>query len=181
MESKRIVITGGPGSGKTSLILAMEHSGRKVMHEISREVTKRAQAEGIEQLFLTDPILFSQKLLKGRLEQFQNLEHSHQKIVFYDRGMPDVTSYLDYIHANYPAEFDEMCLKNRYDAVFILPPWKHIYSQDGERYETFEAAEKIFEYLLSGYKKYNYKVLEVPPGAVSQRQDFILTTLKSLY
>ena len=68
---KKIVITGGPGSGKTSLIDFLEENGYQCQHEISRQVTLEAKKKGIDQLFLSDPILFSQLLLKGRLQQYQ--------------------------------------------------------------------------------------------------------------
>jgi predicted ATPase len=50
---KRILIIGGPGSGKTSVLKTIEKGGFQVHHEISREVTAKAQEQGIEQLFLT--------------------------------------------------------------------------------------------------------------------------------
>jgi predicted ATPase len=63
---RRIVITGGPGTGKTSLITALESKGYTCLPEISRQVTLEAREKGIDQLFLKDPMLFSYKLLEGR-------------------------------------------------------------------------------------------------------------------
>ena len=40
---KKIVITGGPGSGKTSLIDFLEENGYQCQHEISRQVTLEAK------------------------------------------------------------------------------------------------------------------------------------------
>lgn len=181
MDTKRIVITGGPGSGKTSLIHYLEKNGYSVMHEVSRQVILQAQKEGIEQLFLDNPILFSQKLLEGRLEQFIMAAECEAPILFYDRGLPDVTAYMDFADSHYPAAFSEECLRNRYDVVFVLPPWEEIYEQDNERYESFEQAEKIFHFLKSGYENYGYLINEVPVGTIEERVDFILKTLKKLY
>ena len=66
---KRILIIGGPGSGKTSVLRAIEKNGFNVHHEISREVTAKAKQQGIERLFLTDPLAFSNELLAGRILQ----------------------------------------------------------------------------------------------------------------
>ncbi len=178
MKTKRIVISGGPGSGKTSLVSHLEQQGYTCMHEISRDVTKEAQKEGIEQLFLEDPLLFSKKLLEGRLKQFQNASLFHDMpFLFYDRGMPDVTAYMDYIRSHYPAKFSEICMNNRYDIIFLLPPWKEIYKQDNERYESFDEAEKIYHYLFQGYQKYGYSVQEVPVGSITERSEYILSNL----
>ena len=181
MKSKRIVISGGPGSGKTSLISHLEKEGHTCMHEISRDVTIAAQKEGIEQLFLENPILFSQKLLEGRLQQFIEASVFSSPYVFYDRGMPDVTAYMDYIDSHYPVNFVKTCSINRYDAVFLLPPWQAIYEQDNERYESFEQAEKLYQFLLKGYQKFDYSVIEVPLGTIEERMNYMLDKLKILF
>ncbi|MBK5213753.1 MAG: ATP-binding protein [Flavobacteriaceae bacterium] len=177
MKTKRIVITGGPGSGKTALINYLEKEGYAVMHEISRNVILEAQKEGIEQLFLENPILFSEKLLEGRLKQFHEGKDSGSAILFYDRGMPDVTAYMNFVNSPYPENFSKTCLDNRYDEIFVLPPWEAIYEQDNERYESFGQAEKIFNFLKNGYENYGYKAHEVPVGTIEERVDFILKNI----
>ena len=47
----RIIITGGPGSGKTSLISFLSENGFQCQHEISRDVILEAHKKGIDQLF----------------------------------------------------------------------------------------------------------------------------------
>ncbi len=180
METKKIVITGGPGSGKTALIKHLEKEGYPVMHEISRQVILEAQKSGIEQLFLENPILFSEKLLEGRLKQFHEGKNCDAPVLFYDRGMPDVTAYMDFVNTRYPENFSETCSKHRYTKIFVLPPWEEIYEQDNERYESFEQAEKIFHFLKMGYENYAYKIHEVPVGSIEDRVDFILSKLKTV-
>ncbi|MBT0608166.1 AAA family ATPase [Aequorivita echinoideorum] len=178
MKTKRIVITGGPGSGKTSIIKYIEENGFSVIHEISRSVILEAQKEGIEQLFLTNPILFSQKLLEGRLKQFHDASKYTSDFLFYDRGMPDVTAYMDFVKTDYPKNFSQICNENRYDCIFILPPWKEIYHTDNERYENYEQAESLYHYLYAAYENYGYNVINVPVGKIAERVDFIVNKLK---
>ncbi|MBT8263330.1 MAG: ATP-binding protein [Bacteroidia bacterium] len=181
MKTKRIVITGGPGSGKTTLVKKLEGQGFACMHEISRQITKEAKEQGVDQLFLENPLLFSEKLLEGRLEQFKQAEAFQKEILFYDRGMPDVTSYMDYLGIDYPDHYRETCSNYIYDAVFVLPPWPDIYIQDNERYESYDEAEKIFTHLVKGYTSYNYNVHEVPTGDVAYRIEYILKHLIGLH
>lgn len=174
MKTERIVITGGPGSGKTALIKYLEDQGHYVMHEISRQVILEAQKQGIEQLFLENPILFSEKLLEGRLKQFHEAENCKTETLFYDRGMPDVTAYMDFVKTHYPDNFSKTCLTYKYDKIFVLPPWKEIYEQDNERYESFEQAENLFDFLKNAYESYGYNTIEVPVGSIKDRAEYIL-------
>ena len=52
---QKIVIIGGPGTGKSSILREFIKQGYECMPEISREVTLKAQKEGIDQLFLDQP------------------------------------------------------------------------------------------------------------------------------
>ena len=174
VKSKKIVITGGPGTGKTSVIERLEDQGHFCLHEVSREIIKKARSKGIDQLFLTDPVLFSELLLEGRIQQYKEAESMVVDRVFIDRGVPDVIAYLDFFHTDYPPAFDQICDKYRYDQVFILPPWKKIYTGDNERYESYEQAVGLHDQLNKSYTEMGYHPVDVPEGTVNQRISFIL-------
>ena len=177
MDTKTILLIGGPGSGKTSIINALTAKGYICYPEISRQVTLEAQKTGIDQLFLKEPLLFSELLLKGRIEQFNNAVKEKANYVFIDRGIPDVLAYMHYIGDSYPAFFDKACQDLKYSAIFVLPPWKEIYVSDAERYETYEQAVLIHEHLMETYKNYGYSITEVPKDTVENRVDFIMKHL----
>ncbi|WP_348824375.1 ATP-binding protein [Flavobacterium aestuarii] len=174
MHKEIIVIIGGPGTGKSSIINGLTAKGYCCYPEISREVTLEAQKRGIEQLFLEDPLLFSQMLLDGRIKQFNDAQNEPHQWVFIDRGIPDVVAYLDYIGNEYPNHFTDACNENVYTKIFILPSWEEIYESDSERYENFEQAKKIQEHLTDTYKKYGYSLIEVPKDSIDNRILFIL-------
>lgn len=177
MKPKKVVITGGPGTGKTSIINYLKDSGFLCYDEISRQVTLQARKDGIEQLFLTEPLLFSDKLLEGRTQQFNDAAKESENIVFLDRGLPDVIAYMDYIGDTYPNRFAAACKSYLYDAVFILAPWQEIFTSDSERYESFEEAIEIHHHLLDTYKRFGYHLIDVPFGSVKNRSDFIIDSL----
>ena len=83
MSTKKIVITGGPGTGKSTLINELIKRGYTCLEEISRQVTLKAKKEGIDQLFLSKPLLFSELLLKGRQKQFIDADVYGNKTVFF--------------------------------------------------------------------------------------------------
>ena len=177
MNKEIVVIIGGPGTGKTTIIEGLLAKGFCCYPEISREVTLEAKKQGIEQLFLENPLLFSELLLEGRKKQFHNAQKEPHNIVFLDRGIPDVLAYMHYIGDSYPAFFDQACRDHIYTKIFLLPPWEEIYISDNERYENFEQAKLIYNHLTETYQKYGYDLIEVPKGTVEERISFILNQL----
>lgn len=169
-----IVIIGGPGSGKTTLIEGLVNKGYTCYPEISREVTLEARKQGIEQLFLEKPLLFSELLLEGRKKQFNSAVNEDCSVVFLDRGIPDVLAYMHYIGDAYPSFFDDACKEHRYTKIFFLPAWEDIYTADDARYENFEQAQLISAHLAETYQGYGYSLIEVPKDTPDNRILFIL-------
>ena len=177
MKKELIVITGGPGTGKTTIIDALIEQGYACFPEISRQITLEAKKQGIEQLFLEKPLLFSELLLEGRKKQHQQASQDHAEIVFLDRGIPDILAYMHYIGDSYPSFFDQASKEHNYSKVFVLPPWEDIYESDEARYENFEQAKLIYNHLKETYQIYGYSLIEVPQGTVEERIQFILKQL----
>ncbi len=175
---QKIVITGGPGTGKTTVINELINRNYTCIPEISRKVTLDAREKGIEQLFLTEPLLFSEMLLKGRVSQYIEATKLDTNLVFFDRGIPDVHSYLNCMKTNYPDVFIDQSIKYKYSKVIIFPPWEEIYTSDNERYETYDESLKIYRYIKQAYLDLGYTIYEVPHETVKNRTDFILDLLK---
>ncbi len=175
---KKIVITGGPGTGKSTVIEELCKRNFECMEEISRAITLNARDTGIEQLFLTKPLLFSELLLEGRVNQYIEAEKKNSELVFFDRGIPDIQAYMNYICIDYPSSYINSSKMYRYNYVFLMPPWEEIYFSDSERYENFEQALAIHNHIERTYKELNYTIVEVPNGTIEDRTDFILSYFK---
>ena len=177
--SKKILITGGPGTGKTSLFNSLISDGYVGFKEISREVTNSFKKKGVEQLFLTNPLLFSDLLIESRISQFNDSNKNNEENVFFDRGIPDVLAYLDFKKIKYDQHYIIACKKHRYDLVFILRPWKDIFVNDNERYESFEESLQIDKYIYNTYNNLKYNIIEIPNMSITKRKDFVINTIKS--
>ncbi|WP_222983974.1 AAA family ATPase [Flagellimonas meishanensis] len=187
MGKQKVVITGAPGTGKTSLVKGLEEKGFHCYHEIIRDMTSKAKMEGNGVDFVSNPLMFvedahqfNKDLLQGRAQHYKQAQKTDVAISFFDRGMPDVLAYMDFFGQSYGNDFVKTCKAHRYDQVFIVPPWKEIYISDNERLESFEEAENIHHALLNTYIQFGYDPVEVPKASISQRISFILETLNHL-
>lgn len=175
-QTKRIIITGGPGTGKSTIIDKLEERGYPCHREISREVIKQELEKGTDLLPWRDLPGFSNTVFKGQTSQYHSaIDH---QINFFDRGLIDVIAYLrkDML----PTEALD-ALVNHYPyhkEVFLTPPWKEIYSNDDERKEDFETMQAIHDSLLGTYEYFGYQVVEVPKDPIEQRVQFILNRLE---
>jgi len=175
---QKIVITGGPGTGKSTIINELLKLNYACMSEISRQITLDAQKKGTVQLFLKDPLLFSQLLLDGRVNQFLDADKKKSNLVFFDRGIPDVHGYMNYLGVDYPDKYIDKSNKHRYSSIFMMPPWQKIYISDNERYESYEQSLAIYNHLKKTYLDLEYSIMEVPTGTVNERVDFILNSIE---
>ena len=185
MPPKKVVITGGPGTGKTSIVNSLMSKGFTCFEEIIRNLTSAAKEDGDQSefrsnplVFVQDPLDFNTRLLQGRMEQYHRANSKNTSIVFYDRGIPDVLAYMNYFEQAYSAYFEQACKELRYDEVILLPPWKEIYRADSERFETFEEAVAIHGHLEKTYLELGYGPVVVPKGSIQERTEFVIEALK---
>lgn len=177
MKTKKIIFAGGPGTGKTSVLKELKKEGYCCFEEVSRQVTLAAKQMGITQLFLKDPLLFSQKLLERRIEQFKKAEETNSKFCFYDRGIPEVSAYMEYKAEEIPDFFKKAQQIYKYDLLFYFPIWDEIYTPDNERYESLSEAKIIDTYIRKAYINLGYSLIEVPKTNLKNRKEFIFEHL----
>jgi len=187
LTNKRIVITGGPGTGKTVLISSLEEKGFHCFHEVIRTMTLDALNDKPANEILINPIdfvddakSFNDELINARLNHFNKGISIDKKHLFYDRGLPDVIAYMNYFKQPIDKRYNVLCLENRYDEVLILPPWKDIYVQDNERMENFEQACGIHKHLENTYIDLGYRPIEVPFGTIDNRLRFVVDLIENI-
>jgi len=169
----RYIITGGSGSGKSSIIKELQAKGYACKPEISRTLIKEQQACGGKLLPWENMEGFAVKCFNRMHEQLMN---QHEFPVFFDRGIPDIIAYLK--SKNLPVRFDYAGYASFYNArVFICPPWQEIFVNDQQRPESFDDSNYIHQLLQKIYRNLNFEVVEVPRLSVNERANFILSCL----
>ena len=184
LNTKRIVITGGPATGKTAIIDYLRSNGYLCFEEVIRKLTAAAKDSGdIEEVhsnpiaLVSDSEKFNQTLINLRIDDFLASKFLDTDTCFFDRGMPDVLAYMTYFNQPIKEEFFDICKKCKYDYMFLLPPWELIFTDDEERFETFEQATDIYYHLRDTYNNFGYNVIEVPFGTIKDRAQFILNSI----
>jgi predicted ATPase len=168
------VMTGGPGSGKTTLIAALERAGFNAVHEAGRRIIKEQMATGGRALPWADRARFASAMLDHDIAAHETWRR-HRRPVFFDRGIPDVLGYLDLVGLSVSQSMREAAQVRRYNrTVFIAPPWPAIFAQDDERKQTPEEAERTYHAMTRVYAEYGYALLELPRASVAERVRFVL-------
>lgn len=169
--SHLFVIAGGPGSGKTTLIDALEQAGFVHSIEAGRAIIQDQQAINGPGLPWRDPALFAQLMLAWRsFRMAQNLPGP----VFRDRGVPDVVGYLRLADLSVPAHMRCAAEELRYNRqIFIAPPWPEIFERDSERRQSFEEAVRTYEAMVASYEGLGYRLIELPRCSVPERVAFV--------
>ena len=174
--NKKVVITGGPGTGKTSVIKELIDNGYHCYDEGSRDIISKINLKG--KAFKSDPLRFSDSLYKARAKHYLDSQKKDYKMntVFFDRGIHDILAYLRYIKKN-NNYWEDIILKYQYDTVFVFPPWKEIYITDNERQEDFKESKEVNSEIIKLYKESNSDIIEIPKMTVKERANFIINHL----
>lgn len=173
-KTRFVVITGGPGSGKTALIEALEREGYARSVEAGRAIIQHQTAIGGRALPWNDRALFSELMLCWEMRSYEIAKQT-AGVVFFDRGVPDIIGYLRLCNLPVPEYMQEAAATFRYyPRVFITPPWRDIFQQDRERKQDFDEAVRTYQAMLTSYSACGYSLIEIPRAPISKRAEFIL-------
>lgn len=172
-KSNWYVITGGPSSGKTTVLKELGKAGYTIYPEaarvlINKEIVKGKTLKEIRR----NEAEFQRKVLKIKIETEKTAPKD--KIVFFDRAIPDSIAYYQICGLD-PKEIIKLCREKRYGKIFLLEqiPFKKDYA----RTENLQIAEKLNKLLKKCYKKLGYKIINVPAVSVKKRVKIILAEI----
>lgn len=149
----KIVLTGGPGAGKSSIIEKLKAMKFEVRPEAFTQLCQDAESQ-------KNPNLLPYghgargKLVKKQKE-FETCKPKGNPI-FFDRGMFDILTFGEIFPDPAFKDEDKVAVaKTEYDMVFFIEPLpKEYYKNSDVRLETYEASLETHKKLLADYENY---------------------------
>lgn len=168
------VITGGPSSGKTSVINELQNRGFKTVAESARHYLELQLVNGrdIQEIRLHQARV-QHKVLNNQMENERNLDP--HELTFLDRAMPDSMAYYQFLGINPDEKLIEALKTAHYKKVFVLDLLPMV--NDAVRQEDLAAQKRIHSLIIEVYRNQGETIVMVPLMSIKERADFILAHL----
>jgi predicted ATPase len=163
------VISGGPGTGKTSIITELNKKGFTIIPEAAREIgtnDMRFKGKSVREIDFKE---FQKAIFEWQKKKFLSIDK--KEITFLDRGFGDTLAYFKLHGLEIPSDQFETAKKFKVSKVFILD-FLDFYENDALRTETKEEQELIQKEIIEMYKYLGYKPVIVPFYTLENRVKF---------
>jgi predicted ATPase len=168
----KVVLTGGPSCGKTSIIEYFKRKRQNTVDEAARKIIHEKEWNGKD---LTDKEFneLERQVHKITLEKESYADHyKNTSIYFFDRSLVDIDGYCLHRYGHVPKKYQKIPIRydhnegknmplERYHKVFVLDllPFKN----DGLRLEKdAKEIERLHNCIIEGYKLKGYDPIRVP-------------------
>jgi predicted ATPase len=176
MTVRRYVLTGAPGSGKTTMIEALRGRGATVVAEAATEVIARGQAAGVAEpwtgaAFLSDIV---------RLQVSRQRETAGD-VVFFDRSPLCTLALARYSQRPVPVVLRSavQAMAGRYEREVFLVRELGFVERTAARRISYADAVRFGAIHEDVYAEHGYVLVEVPKAPVAQRVELIERVVQS--
>lgn len=166
----KIVITGGPSVGKTTLISFLQERGYPVIHEFATQIIK----EG-EFLPWVDRKTFQAEVLRRQLAAEAEIVENGLP-VFLDRGLFDGEAYYIYDKLTIPEIFSTLDA-SQYSLALLIEELPFFDANDVRR-ENLAFTREISNVLEGCYAGRNVPVERIPALAPEERLEYLLLVVE---
>jgi predicted ATPase len=181
LSMRRFIMTGTPGSGKTSILRALENLGYAVVEEAATDVIAAEQAQGNREAW-RDP-LFIDAIVQLQSHRQHERVREGAAVQVHDRSVVCTLALARWLGYPVTVELKEAVAQvtdgARFDRrVFFVRPLGFCEPTPARRisYEDSLAFERVHE---TEYLRLGFDLVDVPPGLVQQRAALIDDYLRS--
>lgn len=175
IQTRWIVLTGTPSSGKTELLKRMSAGGYRCAPEFARTYFEQELGKGrtIEEI-RSNVLQLRKKLIEGTTRTERELDPN--QLVILDRAIPDNFAFA-YQEGLNPNELMAKVPSFRYRLIFQLEPLP--LENDGVRELDLAKRQQLNEINLEVYQSLGYKIIYVPrfsgdkEESITRRYEFV--------
>jgi predicted ATPase len=170
--TRKYALTGGPGTGKSTLLTELQRRGIYTMKEVAEYIIERELKKENGMLPWTNRDGFQKKLLETQLEWEREIPKEIE-ISFQDRGIADGIAFYRLDGLKPPKELIQAARNANYAGVFLLDPHQN-YQNTEIRRESQETALKIHKEIAQAYEELGYNIIRIPASSLDYRAEHIL-------
>ena len=168
-QTKTYVLTGAPGSGKTSILNYLEFfHGEFTIREAAEDYIRLEQALGISEPWNKPD--FQNEILNLQLQRKKMIPTGISR-VFVDRDIADGLAYVG------PGDlYDRIyghAIQQQLEKIFLIEQFETTQTNDVRR-EDYEQAILLGNIIAGVYTSLGYNVISVPPVSLEDRAQIIL-------
>ena len=184
---KKYIITGGPHSGKSSVLRLLEKQGIKVLHETARLIIREDQQKkehdpSYRYLYpWEDQIIFCRRCHERQVEREKELSGD---IVILDRSIIDNLAYAKVAGIELDKKIYKDIENAGYEKKVFLFQLLNSYKTDAQRKDSEEQVKAVQRELYNAYKGLGFEIIEVPLFSkdkdtnILNRTEFILNNIE---
>lgn len=172
--AKKYILTGGPGSGKTSILLSLGKKGEYIIKEAAEDTIKFYRSKGIDNPW--DYEDFQTEILNLQIQREKDIPDGIER-VFIDRGIPDGLAYSNPKSKIYEKTLIE-ANKTRYEKIFVIESLGFLENTIIRREDSKKAIE-IGLRLQDIYTDLGYNIIKIPAFPLEKRVELILEIISN--
>ena len=174
IQTNWYVITGGPSTGKTTIIDLLQKRGYNTTIEHARHYidTMHDEGQSVEEI-RSNKRKFQLGVLDMQIEQEASLKH--EDMVFLDRAIPDAQAYYQFLKLDYDEKLINAIKEVSYKKIFILD--RLPFTKDYARTENEEDQKNIHQLIIDVYKNLGFPIVFVPVLPPLERVEYLLNNL----
>ncbi len=179
---RKIVLTGGPYSGKSTLAGALTELGFALVPEAAIQVIDALGLElGMERARswrAENHVEFQLRIVRLQLRLEAEAEHSGAELAVCDRGVPDGLAYMRHWRVGPPAELVEAARRARYERVFLLDTLSGVRPRPESGRVDEHDSLRVRDLLAQVYREHDHEPVPVPERSVAERIELIRSDLE---